>query len=175
VIPNGGFTNPLDLLRSLPQFSLLVSAVSLDQGLVNGLSNPDTAVTIFAPTNTAITDYLAQANITASQLLNLADLNRVLEYHVVPFAIQTADFYNTRTLQTLLGTSTTWALTTDVEYTNTGKPIINVRGLQSEAMIVQPDMFGGKSIVDGIDNLLMPPMETTTGAVAPSTLPGTVA
>lgn len=155
------YANPLELAKATPTFSTFYAAASKDSGLVSGLNNPATAVTIFAPTNAAFSKYLAQANLTATQLLDSPDLNRILEYHVVPFALGPSDLYAGRTMPTLLGTSSTWSLAVDVEYDNTGSPLTMIMGTQSEAFIVGSGVQTDKSWVFAIDSVLSPPAANT--------------
>lgn len=69
----------VDLLIWNPNFSTLVTAVST-AGLVGALRGDD--LTVFAPTNTAFSNYLAGAGLTVEDLLGLTSLSRILSYHV---------------------------------------------------------------------------------------------
>ena len=74
--------NIVEIAVSNPDFSTLVAAVQA-AGFVDALSSPGPLV-VFAPTNQAFADLLAQLGITAEELLADTELlAQVLSYHVV--------------------------------------------------------------------------------------------
>ena len=76
---------------TVPDLSTLVAAVRSCPPILAAATNPDTAVTLFAPTNEAFASALAALNMTAEALLgNQNLLCTVLEYHIVPSIITAA-------------------------------------------------------------------------------------
>ncbi len=86
-----------------PEFSILLDAMlAADESILRLLSNEDSAITIFAPTDAAFLQLLASMDLTAEELLTNAELlTVVLAYHIVPGIITsptlasylTSDFY----------------------------------------------------------------------------------
>lgn len=72
-------TTILDYLKAKEQFSLLVSLQNVDPSLFDALKQPDVPLTVFAPTNAALTAALELIGLNAPQ----EELRRVLEYHIV--------------------------------------------------------------------------------------------
>ncbi len=83
--------NAVELAETETQLSTLVDAVK-QAGLADALSDESTPITIFAPNNSAFTNYLA-ANPDFSSLADIPDaaLADVLKYHVVPGTKLAAD------------------------------------------------------------------------------------
>ena len=73
---------------SMPDLSTLVAAVSACPPILAAATNPNTAVTLFAPTNEAFATALASLNMTAEAVLgNQELLCTVLEYHILPSVV----------------------------------------------------------------------------------------
>lgn len=79
----------VDIAVSNDDFSTLVAAVT-EAGLVETLSG-DGPFTVFAPTNAAFEQALADLELTAEELLASPDLSGILTYHVVAGKIMAAD------------------------------------------------------------------------------------
>ncbi len=76
--------------QGLPDFSTLVEAV-VAAGLVDTLSGTG-PFTVFAPTNTAFANALADLGVTKAQLFaDTALLSKILRYHVVPSRVLKAE------------------------------------------------------------------------------------
>ncbi len=103
--------NAVELAKSETQLSTLADAVE-QAGLEDALSDDSTPITIFAPNNSAFTNYLA-ANPTFGSLADIPDdvLADVLRYHVVPGTKLASDL-TAGSLSTLLDGQTI-AVTTD--------------------------------------------------------------
>jgi uncharacterized surface protein with fasciclin (FAS1) repeats len=80
----------VETAAATPDFSILVEAVgAANLGATLGGAGP---FTVFAPTNAAFADLLAELNVTKDQLLaDTALLTKVLTYHVVPGRVLKAD------------------------------------------------------------------------------------
>ncbi|WP_201617575.1 fasciclin domain-containing protein [Psychrobacter immobilis] len=75
--------NVVQVAQSNPDFSLLVEAVQA-AGLASALSDPNANYTIFAPTNAAFMQALAETKMTKAQLFaNKPLLTKILGYHVI--------------------------------------------------------------------------------------------
>lgn len=75
--------NVVQVAQSNPDFSVLVEAVQA-AGLTGMLSDPNAHYTVFAPTNEAFMQALAENKMTKAQLFaNKPLLTKVLGYHVV--------------------------------------------------------------------------------------------
>jgi uncharacterized surface protein with fasciclin (FAS1) repeats len=72
--------------KDKPEFTVLLAAVKVaDPMFLQKLSDKDSSMTVFAPTDEAFMALLKALNMTADDLLkNTALLNVVLAYHVVP-------------------------------------------------------------------------------------------
>jgi uncharacterized surface protein with fasciclin (FAS1) repeats len=127
------------------------------QGPVTKTGRPG-GVTVFAPTNAAITKYLQSANISAQQFLaNKTLLLKVLSFHIIPNEALTAvDLAKTNR-------APTHQLTTLLPYNNVGYKLNNSGNATlygtagSSARIVDANMRSGNVIVQGIDGVLVPP------------------
>jgi len=75
----------VDVASADSNFTTLVAAVTAAD-LVDTLSS-DGSFTVFAPTNTAFSDFLGANSLTADQLLASPDLGDILTYHVVSGSI----------------------------------------------------------------------------------------
>ena len=79
----------VDIAVGNPDFSILVTALT-EAGLVETLSG-EGPFTVFAPTDAAFEQALADLEITAEELLAREDLGDILTYHVVPGNVLAAD------------------------------------------------------------------------------------
>jgi uncharacterized surface protein with fasciclin (FAS1) repeats len=94
--------NIVETAQSLPQFSILVEAVTA-AGLGGTLSQPG-PFTVFAPTNDAFAALLAELGVTKDQLLaDKALLTAVLTYHVLPAQVKAADVPLGKAVSTVQG------------------------------------------------------------------------
>ena len=78
----------VDVAASSEDFSILVAALT-EAGLVETLQG-EGPFTVFAPTNVAFEQALADLGLTADELLASDDLAGILTYHVVPGKIDAA-------------------------------------------------------------------------------------
>lgn len=126
-------------------FPTLIAAVKA-AGLVDMLSD-EWPYTVFAPTEQAFADLLAQLNVTPEQLLSDTELLKsVLAYHVLP-GTYTAKDVMALTEPTGFETAQWTEITISP---NDGKPMIN------DSMLVEADMFTSNGVIHSIDAVLVP-------------------
>ena len=83
-------TTIASVASSVPDLSTLVAAVSACPPILAAATNPNTTVTVLAPTNEAFAEVLASLNMTAEALLgNQKLLCNVLSYHIIPQIVPT--------------------------------------------------------------------------------------
>lgn len=126
-----------------PNLSTLVTAVSA-AGLVETLQGPG-PFTVFAPTDEAFAALPAGTVETLLEPENLADLQGVLTYHVVPGMVTAADLTEGMELTTVQGETLTVSLA--------GGATIN------GAAVVTADVLVSNGVVHIIDAVLLPSAE----------------
>jgi uncharacterized surface protein with fasciclin (FAS1) repeats len=126
------------------EFTILSAAVEA-AGLSDTL-NGTGPFTVFAPTDAAFADLLAQLNITADQLLANTDLlTKVLTYHVVPGLVLKAQVPLDTAITTVQGQ------TFQVDSSLT---ITDASGGRSN--IVTPDVLASNGVIHVINKVLLP-------------------
>ena len=121
-------------------FTTLVAALQ-EAELVDTLSG-EGPFTVFAPTDDAFADLLAQLDITASDLLAHPQLTDVLLYHVVSGKVMSTDLSEGMEAETLKGDNITVSLE--------GGVFIN------DSEVVTADIEGSNGVVHVIDEVLVP-------------------
>ena len=132
----------VDLAVASGQFNTLVAAVQA-AGLVETLSG-EGPYTVFAPTDAAFEQALADLGLTAEELLASEDLADILTYHVVPGKVMASDVVNLDSATTVQGGNLTIA--TD----DSGNVTVN------GAKVVQTDIEGSNGVIHVIDAVLLP-------------------
>eukprot|EP00798_Chlamydomonas_sp_ICE-L_P019304 gene19304-25952_t len=152
-----GQDEPLPTIASVastvPDLSILLKAVSKCTPILDAAQDPDTMVTLFAPTNMAFENALAALGISAEDLLaDTETLCDILKYHVVP-AASTADLIrSTDATETIIDAPTLLTGQT-VAISKVGDDV-----MVNDAKVVTPDVeIGSNSIVHIIDAVLLPP------------------
>jgi uncharacterized surface protein with fasciclin (FAS1) repeats len=130
--------------QALPDFSILVEAVAA-AGLVDALSAPG-PLTVFAPTNAAFADLLAELGLTKEQLFaDSALLSRVLTYHVVDGRVLEADVPVGVPITTLEGD--TLSVSSEFAITDQRSRV---------AGIAATDVLASNGVIHVIDKVLLP-------------------
>jgi uncharacterized surface protein with fasciclin (FAS1) repeats len=130
--------------QALPDFSILVEAV-IAAGLVDALSAPG-PLTVFAPTNAAFADLLAELGVTKEALLADTELlTKVLTYHVVNARVLKADVPVGLPVTTLQGESFTVGATL---------AITDARSRTSN--ITATDVLTSNGVIHVIDKVILP-------------------
>ncbi|MBS3991307.1 MAG: fasciclin domain-containing protein [Erysipelothrix sp.] len=123
-------------------FTILVQALEA-AGLVETLRG-DGPFTVFAPTDAAFADLLAELDVTAAELLAHPRLKEVLLYHVVAGEVESGDITEGLTTETALG------LGEELTFTLVGGVFVN------DSEVVLPDVFATNGVIHVIDKVLIP-------------------
>lgn len=129
-----------------PQFTLLLAAVSAaDPVVLENLSNPDAQFTVFAPTDAAFTQALADLGMEPAALLADTDLlTTILMYHVIDGAV-TSDMLSNMMADSMQGGQL------DIVVADDGSVTVN------GANVVMADIIASNGVIHVIDAVLMPP------------------
>ncbi len=137
-----------DLVEGNENFSILKAAIET-AGLESALLNPDAELTVFAPTNAAFADLLAELGITAADLLGNPDLSTILLYHVLSGEVFSTDLSDGLSVNMLAGGSITFDLS--------GAPaIIDGAGRTVPLNTRFLDIRATNGVVHVIDRVLLP-------------------
>ena len=130
--------------QALPGFGILVQAVTA-ANLAAPLSAPG-PLTVFAPTDVAFADLLAELGITRQELLaDIPLLTKVLTYHVVPGRVLKADVPVAMPIATLQGDSLS---------VSNGLVITDQRA--RSAHIVATDVLASNGVIHVLDKVILP-------------------
>jgi transforming growth factor-beta-induced protein len=130
----------VDIASGIDDFSTLVAALQ-EAELVTALQG-EGPFTVFAPTDEAFADLLAQLNITAGDLLAHPQLSEVLLYHVVPAKVMSTDLSNGMMAQTLQGEELMIDLTSGVKI--------------NQSNVTTADVEATNGVIHVIDTVLVP-------------------
>jgi uncharacterized surface protein with fasciclin (FAS1) repeats len=136
--------NIVEIAQSSPDFSILVEAV-VAADLAGTLSSPG-PFTVFAPTNTAFANLLAELGVTKAQLLSdKALLTKVLTYHVVPGRVYRAGVPVGVPITTVQGGSFT-----------VGSDLVITDARARRAGITATDALALNGVVHTLDKVILP-------------------
>ena len=130
---------------------LLAAAVDA-AGLAGALSGTDT-LTVFAPTDAAITALVEALEITPADLLALETLGDILKYHVVAGLAMSSDLSDGQMIATLLGPDVTVTINEEGVFIN-------------DAQVTVADIMADNGVVHVIDAVLLPPTDNVEEAKA---------
>ncbi len=133
----------VDIATSSDDFSTLVAAVT-EAELVETLQG-EGPFTVFAPTNAAFEQALADLGLTAEELLASEDLAGILTYHVVPGTIMAADAIA--------------ADGTEIDTVNGDTIAVSVvdgNVMVDGATVTTADLVAGNGVVHVIDAVILP-------------------
>ena len=138
--------NIVETAQALPQFSILVEAVTAAN--LGGALSGTGPFTVFAPTNDAFAALLVELGVTKAALLaDTALLTQVLTYHVVPARVLKADVPVGAPVTTLQGQTLTVGATGGLKITDQ---------LGRTANIVATDVLTSNGVVHVIDKVILP-------------------
>jgi len=151
VVVEGPTKNIVETAQSLPQFSILVEAVTV-AGLGSTLSGPG-PFTVFAPTNDAFAALLTELGVTKDQLLADKDLlTAVLTYHVLPAQVKAADVP--------LGKAVTSVQGGVFKVDSTGGKLVITDGRNRTSNITATDVMASNGVIHVIDKVILPANKT---------------
>ena len=141
----------LDVIQNSLEHMLLAAAVDA-AGLAGALSGTDT-LTVFAPTDAAITALVESLEITPADLLALETLGDILKYHVVAGLALSSDLSDGQMIATLLGPDVTVTINDEGVFIN-------------DAQVTVVDIMADNGVVHVIDAVLLPPTDNVEEAKA---------
>ena len=133
------------------EFTVLLAALEA-AGLVDALNNPGDELTVFAPTDEAFANLLADLGVTAEELLANPDLADILLYHVAPGVFDSTAVIEAAPIEALPTLNSNEA-TLKIEVID-GTVVIN-----ESANVIQADVFASNGVIHVIDAVLVPPAE----------------
>ncbi|MGB7307033.1 MAG: fasciclin domain-containing protein [Burkholderiaceae bacterium] len=139
-----------------PDFSILVEAV-VAAGLADTLSG-DGPFTVFAPTDAAFADLLAELGVSKEALLSDINLlTKVLTYHVVPAQVLKAEVPVGQAITSVQG---------ETFIVDSNLAITDARGRM--ANIVATDIFNTNGVIHVIDRVILPATDPVVEPPVPS-------
>jgi transforming growth factor-beta-induced protein len=138
-----------DIVVDTEAVSILETAV-VQEGLDGALAEGSVKYTVFAPTNDAFAQFLADTDLTAAQLLALPDLSEILLYHVVDAELPAAAVIGSApgTVETLQGNELSYAVV------DGGVVLTDATG--RDVNVVDTDITAFNGVIHLIDNVLLP-------------------
>jgi len=133
-----------------PNFFILLTAV-IKADLDSALNDPDSNLTVFAPTNEAFSHLLVELGITLQQLLDLPNLKDILLYHVLG--------------QTIFSAAIKKGETNNIPTLDNGKTIdlnrkcknIFIKDQQKRiSKVISPNILAENGVIHAIDRVLLP-------------------
>jgi transforming growth factor-beta-induced protein len=133
------------------EFSIIIAALqAANPDVIRRLSNPEREFTVFAPTDAAFTELLAELGVTADQLLSdKPTLSRVLRYHIARGELEAAEVLASDRIRTLQG-GRLW---------QSGGMLTDANGRTSN--IIQTDIQASNGVIHVIDTVLLPKPKPT--------------
>lgn len=133
--------NIVELAQGNSNLSTLVAAVTAGD-LGAALSDTNASLTVFAPTNAAFADIQSTVD-TLLQSENKAQLQNVLQYHVVSSKVLSSDLVDGQVVTTLAGETLKVRIINGEVYINNSK-------------VVSADVMASNGVVHVIDSVLVP-------------------
>ncbi len=141
-----------EVVSQSPDHTVLLAALQT-AGLVATLQDLSADYTVFAPTDSAFTVFLADAGITSADLLADPKLSDILLHHVLGTSVASSALTNGE-VTTLNGLDVT------VDVTSTPKI--------DNANVIAADIYADNGIVHVLDNILLPTYDDVTEVVSQS-------
>jgi uncharacterized surface protein with fasciclin (FAS1) repeats len=154
--------NILEYLQkdSLQRFTKLVAII--DRTGYSSAMNTYGTYTLFAPTDDAVDLYLKQKNIASVDQVSEAELNEMIQFHLLEEEVQTSEFNDGKLPSvTMLGQF----LITGVVYDG-GASLFRIN---RQANVTQPNVVMGNGIIHVIDHVLTPSGSTVAQLVEQNT------
>ncbi|MEO8404734.1 MAG: fasciclin domain-containing protein [Chitinophagaceae bacterium] len=153
-----GVVNIYQYLKNHPdQFSMAAKIV--EKSGFDGFLNAYGSYTMFAPTNTAVTTYLAELSKTSVDQITEAEAKDIVKFHLLEDTLTTASFKDGKLpLATMFGQF----LITSISNTG-GTSSFNIN---RQALVVQGNILAGNGFIHAIDHVLRPATKTVAELVA---------
>jgi uncharacterized surface protein with fasciclin (FAS1) repeats len=164
----------LEFLEAKGNYTILIKALT-KTNLVNTFKNPG-SITLFAPNDDAFSAAsISAASIDAMTIVQIADLSKTLQYHVINIGTQSFDLPNgayTNTIATY-GTSTS---TLSLFVNRSSGVLLNGGAANGGATVINGDNYVSNGVIHEISNVMALPKVTNLIAANPnlSTLLGVV-
>lgn len=147
-----------------PEFTILSQAIATSERLTEALSDPESELTVFAPTDAAFEKFFELAEISADEMLAVPEVvEAVLLYHVVDGVVpaETVMEMDGEEVPTLLGdfAPVTIQISEDGDVMiidGTDLAELGVAEEDNDATVVTPDIEADNGIIHAIDNVLIP-------------------
>lgn len=145
-------SSPLAFIKADPSLSTFAAAVKA-ANLTSKLDNPETVLTVFAPTNAAFDSYLAKTKLTKSELLSSPDLKYIIKQHVVKgnTGVKSSAWTQGQALKSWLSE------TAPIVVSKEGDKVSVSSAGAKPAALVKLDQPAGAGVVHVIDAVLSPP------------------
>lgn len=152
-----GLPTVVDFALADPNFSILVQALTrsdLTTDYVGTLSTPNgtspAPFTVFAPTDDAFVDLLAELNVASLAAIDEPTLNATLSYHAVGGAnVRSGDLMDNMTVTTL-GGDITANITGGATLTDANNRVSN---------IIAVDVQASNGVIHAINKVILPPLQ----------------
>ena len=160
-------SSPLALIQADPSLSTFAAAVKA-ANLTSKLDNPETVLTVFAPTDAAFDSYLKAAKLSKAELLASPDLKYVLKQHVVKATagLKSSAWTQGQALKSWLSETAPIVVSKD------GAKVSVSSAGGAPATVVKADLPAGAGVVQVIDAVLSPPkavVDSVKAAAVPKT------
>ena len=156
----------VEYLSFKPDLSILVQAASRFPGLVEVLSDPETQITLFAPTNDAFVALLQAAGFASLDDVPDEMLMMILSNHVLANGDRTGD--NRTGIVELLPYEPSLATANGGNVSNyynvTGQ---NTAIINGDINVVRPNQFAGRSLIHVVDKVITIPSIVTFATTNP--------
>ena len=165
LVENRTHSTVLEFLQADPQYSILIQAASRVPSLVELLSNPRLSVTLFAPTNAAFVQFLADNGFASLDQVPVHTLEVILGNHLLFFpktASQLNAYEHTLTFVSFNGGASFSQLSLYVNATHSG--VI----LNGNVNVVGANNLAGRSVVHKVDRVIALPNIVTFATSNPN-------
>jgi transforming growth factor-beta-induced protein len=144
------------------RFTTLLAAVETAD-LAGALTDPEATLTVFAPTNTAFENFIAENGIAdAAALLAAPNLADILLYHVLGVQVPSSAIAAGSSSAPALYDNDEGGMGEEIYISNNGENGIFLNGY---AEVIIPDLEEANGVVHVIDAVLVPPTESIAGIV----------
>lgn len=148
------FNTVVDIATINDDFSILVSALTREDLNIDfvGTLSGEGSFTVFAPTNAAFADLLAELGVSGLEEIDAATLEAVLQMHVLSGKVMSDDLTEGMTATTLLGEEIMFSLDGGATITDPNGRVSNITAV---------DLVARNGVVHVIDTVILPEQTAT--------------